>query len=139
MNSNSITALKMANDFIKSMGYQSKKNFHSLSILKNKGTHNNWGNRKKKNNEEKKQILLIMSEFKMPKMKPKKWNDFYSLKSQLERSHTRLCLCMQCKHKSSWMYTKQHAYKFWDSFNFQNPSNIFYRNDLLTLYSNFSL
>ena len=69
MNSNSITALKMANDFIKSMGYQSKKNFHSLSIPKNKGTHNNWGNRKKK-------IMKKRSKFCLSCLSSKcqKWN-----------------------------------------------------------------
>ena len=88
MNSNSITTLKMANDFIKSMGYQSKKNFHSMSIPQNKGTHNNWGNWKKKIMKKRSKFRLSCLDSKCQKWNQKNWMTFtvssHSLKDPIQ-------------------------------------------------------
>ena len=88
MNSNSITTLKMANDFIKSMGYQSKKNFHSMSIPQNKGTHNDWGNWKKKIMKKRSKFRLSCLDSKCQKWNQKNWMTFtvssHSLKDSIQ-------------------------------------------------------
>ena len=46
-------------------------------------------------------------------------------------------LCTYLVRKSSWTYRKKCTCNFWDSFNFRNPSKVFYRNTLFLLYWNY--